>query len=246
LVLMLQERDTRILKFVYASRVASYSQILKRYFKGCHRTAAYRRIRHLRKENFLKLESTVVYDKVLEYFRITEKAWEQICDSWPFTIDSPYFKSESPSHDLRLNSIFFCFEKLKSFKIFLPENLLQSSSALKADMKFRDLARLHADGALVLMGPDGQTYVYGIELELSKKAPDRYQEKLQSYYRADGIDGVIYITADQEIENSLAKIDSDLCKQRDSILYLASETDVLNASHRMYFKNAKVNGIELF
>ena len=128
----------------------------------------------------------------------------------------------------------------------MSENLLQSSSALRADMKFRDLARLNADAALVLNGPDRQTYVYGVELELSKKAPERYQEKLQSYYRADGIDGVIYITANQEIQDSLTRIDSDLCKQRDSILYLGSEADVLKSDKKIYFRNAKANGIELF
>lgn len=242
----LQERDIKMLKFIYASRAASHNQILTRYFKNCHRTAAYRRIRCLRKENLLRVDSTVVDNKLQQYLRITEKAWGMIQSSWPFIIDSPYFKSDSPAHDLRLNSIFFCVERLKSFRSFMTENLLQSSSVLKEDIKFRDLARLHADGALVLVGPDRKTYVYGVELELSKKAPERYQEKLQSYYRADGIDGVIYITADQEIQSSLAKIDADLCKQRDSILYLSSESDVLKADQRMYFRNAKVNGIELF
>lgn len=242
----LQERDIKILKFIYASRVASYSQILTRYFKDCHRTAAYRRIRKLRKEHMIKLQSTVIEDKPLEYLTITERAWDLICNSWSFLVDAPYFKSESPAHDLRLNTVFFCFERLKSFRSFMSENLLQSSSALRADMKFRDLARLNADAALVLNGPDRQTYVYGVELELSKKAPERYQEKLQSYYRADGIDGVIYITANQEIQDSLTRIDSDLCKQRDSILYLGSEADVLKSDKKIYFRNAKANGIELF
>lgn len=242
----LQERDIKLLKFIYACRAVSYNQILTRYFKKSHRTAAYRRIRQLRRENLLRLESTVISDQSLEYFRITEKAWELICNSWPFTIDSPYFKSDSPAHDIRMNAIFFCFERLKSFRSFMTENLLQSSSALKAEIKFRDLSRLHADGALVLLGPDRKTYVYGVELEISKKAPDRYQEKLQSYYRADGIDGVIYITADQEIQKSLTKVDPDLCKQRDSLLYLGSESDVLNANQKIFFKSAKMNGIEFF
>lgn len=242
----LQQRDIQILKFVYACRVASYSQILSRHFKNCHRTAAYRRIRRLRNENLLNLETTVSNHKPIAYFSITEKAWDLICDEWPFTVDTPYFKSDSPAHDLHVNEILFRFERLKSFRSFISENLLQSSSTLKSDIKFRDLARLHADGALVLKGPDQKTYVYGIELEISKKAPERYQEKLQSYYRADGIDGVIYITSTQEIQSTLAKLDADLCKQRDSILYLSSESDVLGSAKQMYFRNAKLNGIEIF
>ncbi len=242
----LQERDIKILKFVYASRVVSQGQISSRYFNGCHPTAAYRRLKKLRSDNLLMLESTVVNDESQEYICLTEKGWELICNSWPFTIESPLLKSDSPAHDLRLNEIFFRFEKLKSFKSFMTENLLQTSSTLKTDIKFRDLSRLNADGALVLIGPDQRTYVYGIELELSKKSPERYQEKLKSYYRADGIDGVIYITSHQAIQNSLAKIDEDLCKLRDSILYLGSEADVLRANQRMYFRNTKMNGIELF
>ncbi|MFZ4402790.1 MAG: hypothetical protein ACOYOK_01700 [Pseudobdellovibrionaceae bacterium] len=242
----LQNRDIQILKFIFAFRVASYRQILARYFRDCHRTAAYRRIRDLRKENLLKLESTVVNDQSVDYFRITDQAWQLIKNSWPFDIDTPYFKSESPDHDLRLSEIFFRMENLKSFRSFMTENLLQSSSELKADIKFRDLAKLYADGALVLKGPDGQTYVYGIELELSKKARDRYSEKLKSYYKADGIDGVIYIASSQEISNALTKSDDTVCTQRDSILYLGSEDDVLKSDKKIYFKNSKANGIELF
>lgn len=244
--LLLQERDIKILKFVYASRVASQRQILSRYFNGCHPTAAYSRVKKLRGENLLMLKSTVVNDESQEYICLTDKGWNHICDSWPFTIESPLLKSDSPAHDLRLNEIFFCFERLKSFKYFMTENLLQTSSTLKGDIKFRDLSRLNADGALVLIGPDKRTYVYGIELELSKKSPERYQEKLKSYYLADGIDGVIYITAHQGIQKSLARVDADLCKLCDSILYLGSESDVLKVNQRMFFKNAKMNGIELF
>lgn len=242
----LQKRDIQLLKFVYTFRVASYGQLLKKFFKGCHRTAAYRRIRHLKKEGLLKLGSTVVSERSIDYFRVTDKAWDLICNSWPFEIDSPYFKSESPEHDLRLIDIFFCFEKLKTFRNFMSENLLQSSSELKADMKFRDLAKLYADGALVLKGPDGQTYVYGVELELSKKSPDRYSDKLRSYYNADGIDGVIYITANQEISNAVTKSDTAACNLRDSILYLGLEADVLKFEDKIFFKSTTGNGIELF
>ncbi len=242
----LQKRDIQILKNVFTFRVASYETLLKRYFLNCHRTAAYRRIRGLKKEGLLKLDTTVMHDRSKTFFRLNESAWTMICNSWPFEIDSPYFMSESPEHDLRLNDVCHCFERLKSFKGFYSENLLQSSSELKADKRFSDLAKIYADGALVLKGPDGQPYVYGIELELSKKSPERYLEKLNAYYNVDGIDGVVYITADQEISKAIAKADASVCNQNDSILYLGLEADVLKPNDKIYFKNAKANGIELF
>lgn len=161
-------------------------------------------------------------------------------------MSSPHFKSESPNHDLRFNEILFRFEKLKTFRSFYPENLLQSSLALSEDQDIRDLAKLQADGALLLNGPDGRTYKYGVEFEISKKTPERYREKLGSYYLAQGVNGVIYICSEREIVSSLTQIDEELREGKSSILYFSFENEVLKSKGKINFQNAKEHAIELY
>lgn len=124
--------------------------------------------------------------------------------------------------------------------------LLQSSVALAQDGNFRDLVNLQADAALLLNGPDGRLYIYGIEFEISKKSPERYRDKLAAYYLSQKIDGVIYVCSEREIANSLARIDKELRQEKDSILYFGFENGVLEADSKIIFQNAKEHSIELY
>lgn len=160
-------------------------------------------------------------------------------------MDTPHFKSESVDHDVRAAEIFMRLEKLKCYRSFFPENLLQSSLALSEDPRFRDLAKIQADGALTVQDSGGSLRIYGIELELSKKCPERYHQKLVDYYLARGIDGVIYISPKQEILNAVARMDQEVRTDRDSILYLGLEDRVLEARDKITFINVNERLLEL-
>lgn len=242
----IQKRDLSILKFAFAHRAVSCEQIARRYFEPNNKVNAYRRIRKLRSAGFLRSSHALTNQGERKYVEATEKAWPVIRDHWPIEITVPHFKSESPVHDLRLNEIFFRLEKLKTFRAFYTENLLQSSVALAQDGNFRDLVNLQADAALLLNGPDGRLYVYGIEFEISKKSPERYRDKLAAYYLSRKIDGVIYVCSEREIANSLARIDKELRQEKDSILYFGFENEVLEANSKIIFQNAKEHSIELY
>jgi hypothetical protein len=177
---------------------------------------------------------------------LTDKGWGVIARSWPFEIDRPHFQSESAEHDVRLVRIHSRFEKLTLYADFLSENVLQSSSVLKDKAEYRDLINIQADGALVLKDPNGRRYLYAVELEVSRKAIERYQKKLTAYYRVGGIDGVIYVCADQEIKDLIAKVDREIRTTKDSIVYLADESSVLNSQGKMFFKNVERNGLGLY
>ena len=242
----LQKRDREILKFVYAFRVSSFAQIQGRYFKNIFRTVGSRRIRQLTEAGYLRTFVVGEGEFEYRYVRLTDKGWNEIRELWPFEIDNPHLKSESPIHDLRLADLFSSFERLSSFNQLMTENLLQSSSALAEDPKFGALAKLQADGALILTPPNSETYVYGVELETSKKAPDRYCDKLLNYYIATGLDGVLYIADKQATLDAVARADADVRSNRESILHFALEKDVLASTGRINFKNVTGAEIELY
>jgi hypothetical protein len=246
MAVQLQQRDFQVLKHVFRFRVATYSQLRTRFFRDNFKTTFYDRIRRLCREGYLRPSSYTVDANYHKYLELSEKAWPQIESKWPFEIERPHFKSESPEHDIRFAEVMSKLEGLKVFHSSVTENLLQSSMSLTAEPHFSELANLQADGALLLKNPDGRPYVYGLEFELSKKAPERYHEKLMAYYHASAIDGVIYICSEQQIANSLVKIDRELRKDKDSSLYFALESDVLNSTGKIFFTNAKADGIELY
>ena len=138
----------------------------------------------------------------------------------------PYFKSESVD--------------------FKTENLLQSSSALADDPVYRDLVNIQADGALTLKDHQGQSYLYAIEFEISKKTLERYRQKLSVYYQAGGLDGVIYICGNQEIADAIAITDREIRTGKDSIVYLATELSVLGNEGKVFFKNVERDGLGLY
>jgi hypothetical protein len=205
-LMQLQKRDREILKFVYLFRAVSFSQLQNRFFSKTFRTVGSRRIRMLASAGYMRIFQTGEEPLKYRYVQLTDKGWNEIRELWPFEIDNPLIKSESPIHDLRLASLVPAFERLSTMRQFMTENLLQSSGALKDDPKFSALSRLQSDGAIVLKPQNGDEYLYGFEFEISKKTPDRYREKLMNYYLASGIDGVLYVSNSQSILDAIARM----------------------------------------
>ena len=244
--IVVQHRDREILKYAFVFRVVTYDQVRRRFFAANKDSAARRRIRRLCAVHLLRAFFVQRDKKPVKCLGLTEKGWSVIARSWSFEIDRPHFQSESAEHDIRLAEIHSRFEKLNLYANFLSENVLQSSSALKDKAEYRDLINIQADGALVLKDPSGRRYLYAVELEVSRKTIERYEKKLTAYYRVGGIDGVIYVCADQEIKDLIAKVDRDIRTTKDSIVYLGDESSVMNSQDKMFFKNVERNGLGLY
>lgn len=243
--LEIQERDIQIMKFVFACRVVTYDQIARRQFAKSHGSIARRRIRKLADQGYFKISMIELFKKGVRIVQPLPAVWPHINEKWPFVVDRPHFKSESPEHDVRMAEVFMRFEKLKCYRNFFTENLLQSSSALAVDPRFRDPAKLQSDGALTIQDTGGQLRVYAIELELSKKSMDAYRQKFVDYYLARGIDGVLYVSPEREIGQIITRVDHDISKERDSIMHFSLEKDVVCKTDKLIFSNKEERAIEL-
>lgn len=241
--LLIQARDNNLLQFVFTSRVATYKQIENKFFAGRHPSAARSRFQKLCDEGHLNSGSIVLNNRLNRWAMTTEKSWDVIKNSYPFEIDRPHFKSESIEHDIGMVRIAERLRKLEMFDSLMTENLLQSSSYLAEHHLYRDLAAIQSDGALSVKGNAGAKYLYGIEYEISKKTLDRYKQKLQAYYRANGIYGVIYICGTKEIAGLIARADQEVCSDDKSIVYFALESIVLGKSDQLIFEGVKTQRI---
>lgn len=236
---IITHRDTKILRYVFENRVATLPQIQRRFFSPTQRSVASRRVWNLCRVGCLRPDAFMSSGKIVRYFESTPKAYRLVRASWPIEVDDPHFRSESPQHDIRLGDCRFVFEGLPTFAEFYPENLLQSSSFLQDDPLTNQLARLQADAALLLSVKNGIDRVYGVELEISKKSPERYRGKLIDYYISNVVDGVLYICGDLQILNAVARADKEVRTHRRSKVHLATETSVLSGDGKMKFQSAE-------
>lgn len=241
----IQPRDIQIMKFVFACRVVSYDQVIRRHFPKTNEIVARRRLRKLSKAGFLKVGALEQFGKIVRVVQPLPQVWPLICEKWPLVLDTPHFKSESLEHDVRMAEVFMKLEKLKCYRSFFTENLLQSSIALAEDPRFKSLAKLQADGALTIADAAGNSKIYGVEFELSKKSPEGYRQKLIDYYLAKGIDGVLYVSPKREVQSLLTRIENEIGKDRDSFVWFSSEESALTATDKIIFNNRKGQTLEL-
>lgn len=246
MLLKLQQRDVDILRFVYAHRAVSFSQVWKKFFSGKAKSTVSMRLLGLCKDGYLDQGLHYTNGKYAQrYFMPRENLYGLVRHHWGFELDKPLYRSDSVMHDLRAVDIAVRFEKLSQFQKLLTENVLQSSSALLDDPNFGGLVRLNADGALVVSGKSGRSYLFGLEVEVSKKSPERYKSKLNAYYLTSGIQGVIYVYSDETIRTLLAKADSEIRKDKKSLLHFVSESDALSNLEKITVFNAKEGSFDL-
>ena len=242
----IQPRDRRIMRHVFSFRVMSYGQVRSKFFPKRFETVARNRINKLVKGGYFRTFVAEKDGKNASCLGLAEKSWPLIAEKWDFEVDKPHFRSESIEHDLRLVDVALKFESLKLFEKFYPENVLQSSSSLAADPRFRDIRNLQSDGALILKDNRGGRILYAVEFEISKKSPDRYIQKLGAYYKAGGIDGVLYVCGNKEIADLIARSDRKARTGKDSIVYLAGEASVLKSDGKIIFRGVDQGGIAMY
>jgi hypothetical protein len=243
--LILQPRDIQTLKFIFAFRAVTYDQLAKRHFQNVSASAMRRRIRILVKAGYLKTDVIVQFGKTIRVIQPQSKVWDILKSNWPFEIDKPHFKSESVEHDVRLTELFLKFESMTSFCSFMTENLLCSSKVLAADPVYTSASKIHSDGLLSISGAGGQFRNYAVELELNKKTKSRYTQKLIDYYLSGGLDGLLYVVPNMELQNLIAKVDAEVCEGRNSILYFAQEKNVKASNNQIIFQNRKGQILEI-
>jgi len=233
------------MKFVFACRVVTYDQIIRRHFPKTHEVVARRRIRKLSDCGYLKISALERLGKIVRIVQPLPEIWPIIREKWALEVDAPHFKSESLEHDIRMSEVFMRLEKLKCFRSFFTENLLQSSSALAEDPRFRDLAKIQADGALSVEDATGNLRIYGVEFELSKKSPEGYRQKLIDYHLAKGIDGVLYVSPSRQIHTLLARTEEEIGKDREPLVWRSYEETAFLNSGKITFHNRLEQTLEL-
>lgn len=243
---VLSKRDIEMMKAIFEHRILTYEQLAHQFFASCDTSTARKRVNKLFREGYLKKRTLDLACGARRAAMLSNKGWLEIESKWDFVIDNPHLRTESPEHDVMLAEVVFRLRRLKSFKSFASENMLQTSLTLISNPAFKELSLLQADGGLSVVDGNSSESVFAFEYELNKKSPERYQEKLMSYYRTNELAGVLYVCRTQEILDSIARCDRAVCRDRTGFVCLALERDVLTSSDRIHFPSPVGEGVELY
>ncbi len=232
-----------MMRFIYTFGAATYDQIRQKFFTGRHPSAATGRIRALKKAGYVQPFWYLKDGKPKRCVKLREKSAPLIERLWKERIDDPSFEVESFDRALCMSDLALRFEKLKIFDRMLSPRIINGSSALSNELSYRGLRSQMPDGVIELKKEEEKFRF--LELEFGTKTREHYERKLRGYYQDSAIDGILWLCTHNETMDTIAKVDANMRRDEDSIVYLALISSVLQASDRLHFTSCTATRIGL-
>jgi len=232
-------RDRALFKYLYENKVATRVQIARDLFGKVTRQTICRRLKKLSLQNYIEFRSSILNDRSIHIYSITQKGVEVIKNEYRHLITEKIKKSDSQNHDLDLVDIRYVIEKFTIAKNYFTENMLTSCSEFAKSENFRQFVDLRSDGVLEIDTPDG-SFLVAIEYDINHKAMERYRSKLMDYYFSNQIKALLYICSNMTTLKLLKRVDGEVCKEgfKPKIFYTLKE-NVQKDAKELLFKNIK-------
>ena len=232
------ERDVRIMQFAFEQRALSFEQIHRRFFELTKQPTVHYRLGRLIKDGYLSKYGQTRNGPLIFVYGLKGKGFDKAREGYRFEIAEPYFKSDSPLHDISLTDVRVRLEKYQMFADYISENMLQACSGLANSPEYQPFAQINSDAVLVLKGPNKKFRV-ALEFEASSKKGFRYRKKLMQYYLSPEIVAVFYVCRDRHIENLIRNADAEFESQFESKIYTCQEDVVHSGISPLPFTNRK-------
>ena len=236
---ILSERDFKIMCSLFENKVMSREQIGRQFFNGASKQAVSRRLRKLVDLGLITRTSVIVGHGAIYGYSIRPRGLVKIKPMLAYEVKSTSSLSDCPLHDIALNDIRKVFESKSAVQHYYTENVLQTSTDLQREAKFRPFVELNSD-AMAEVDTKVGILNLAIEFDTTCKSKSRYLHKLNAYYGKRGIDGVLYVCASEHILNTLLKIDKEVSGRRrcHPRMYLSLYENVIGNREELTFTNA--------
>lgn len=241
----LQRRDLMMMKFIYTFGAATYDQIRRKFFPGLHPATATRRINVLRRHGYLKTFWYLHEDKPQRCVKLREKAWPAIEKLWKEQIEKPSFVANPFGWAFGMNDLALRFELLKLFERMLSENIFQGSSELSTHPFYRNLVWQNCKSALELVKEE-KKILFPIELEFTTKSLEHYEKKIRYYNQLGTIYGVLFLCTHNETMDVIARVDKNICGEKESCVYVALTSSVLGSPNQIVLQSVSGTKIGLY
>ncbi len=205
-----RQRTARVLATLFEQKVCDFHQLKALCFGNLGSSMA-RKI--LAKMKDCHLVETNSYSRLgtmpINLYSLSPGGYKQLawhCDHLP---DYKQIKSNYREHDLALSDIRIAFQYLKECEYFLSENVLRSKILESSSTAIANIRTVNADAA-ILLNFDGAQIWSSVEYERSLKSNDRYIERFKRLYSNSDLKLTIFITENQQIQDILRKIESEI------------------------------------
>ncbi len=235
---ILCSRDLRIMRSLFASKVASQEQIAEHFFPAVSAQTVNRRLLKIMALGLLRRKPLAVDNKIIYAYSLTQRGLAKLQLTRSCRAKTAVTLSECPVHDITLNDIRQAFVAKSAVQSYHTENVLQSCAAYRDDRKFQPFIKLNSDAMAEVETRIGVLNL-AIEFDMTHKSKSRYLHKLNTYYVEPGVDGVLYICANKYILNVLLKVDREVSDryQCDPKVYFALLADVTAATGELTFRS---------
>ena len=236
---VLCNRDLCIMRYLFESKVASQQQIGSQFFRSASAQAVNKRLLKIKELGLIQRRPIDVEGRIIYAYSLTRRGLTKMQLTLPYQVKTVATSSECHLHDIALNDIRQALEAKDAVQRYYTENVLQTSTDLQGERKFRPFITLNSDAMAEVDSRIGVLNL-AIEFDTTCKSKNRYMDKINAYYFNCGVDGVLYICANKYILHALLKADREVSErhQCDHKLYFALLEDVTGAVGEMAFTNA--------
>ncbi|MGE4107379.1 MAG: hypothetical protein AB7F66_09210 [Bacteriovoracia bacterium] len=231
------ERDQSLLHYLFLNKVATFQQIHRDLFKAVRSSVPSRHIAKLLRRELITKVLVKINGRYRIVYGLDDEAKEFISyfDSELLAVNQ--LKSGTIGHDVQLVDVRERLQRFPMVRSIYPENALQCLPDLRQDPIFIPFVKLRSDSVLELSTGGNPVFV-ALELELSKKTPKRYEQKISDYYKWKAISGVLFVSGNREIQRSVQQIEqSENSNEKLKIFYALLE-DVLKDGNEITFSNS--------
>ena len=235
---VLVPRDLKILQWIFEHKVLSRNQIQKHLFGNVSKQCVNYRMNKLVRADLVERVALVLGSNPKYGYSVKTHGWKLIKPQLPYEVTRKSLRSECFSHDITLFDIRIALSKKSRVADYTTENVLQCCEFYRNDDDFRSFVDLNSDAVISVKTKVGEVRL-ALEYERSKKLVTRYNDKLDQYYRQNGVDGVLYVCDTGELRNLIWKADLEVSgsHQCDPKVYCALLKDVLESTDEVLFSN---------
>ena len=230
-------RDRDLFLYLFQNKIANVQQIKRDLFPKVAMQTMYVRLGKLRKAGWIESTPYMERKTISSYFNVTPECVKHHLEE-SIEVKGGSFKSDSISHDLKLNDIRKYFLGKKRIKSYFTENELVSNNDLKENRKIASYGSTRVDAVVRVEAKNGDLCHLGMEYEHTLKSKKRCREKVRRYYLRPQAEVILFIYRSKSIYNCFKKVEEDFAQQyRRPKLFFLSLKEVTSENHEVIFRN---------
>lgn len=230
------EKEKRILHYLFKQKIATFSQIHRFVFPEVSRSMVSKRLTRLLRAKLILKSIVGFQNKWVQVFHLSDGAAEALFDEEAHPYTRYQVQSNAVEHDILLGEVRNRLIRSPLVKRYWMENELQCLPESAKDPALAPYVFLRSDAVMELK-IEGKIYFVPVELEVSQKAQERYEQKLGSYYKREDLLCVPFISANTEVQTAVMKTEKEIYGERQPLFYYAQLNDLLHSKEQMEFKN---------